>query len=96
MCASSRKTPLTSQPWEGASSQLPNHRTHCLAPPPDRETHEGRTRSALGHSSVLSGQHRAWYSRWTRGRCWVKQPMGKEPEALNSREGSMQPVLEAL
>lgn len=60
MFASSRRT-LLSPAWDSASCGLPCHGTHCLAPTPDCEPHEGRAKSALEHGSVLSAQHRGWY-----------------------------------
>lgn len=75
--------------WEGASSQLPFHRTHCLAPPLDRQPPEGRTRPSLEHCDVLGAQHRAWHVDM------LKLLGEEEPEPRALSEGSMQLVLKA-
>lgn len=62
MFASPRRT-LLSPAWDSASSGLSHHSSHCLAPTPDCEPHEGRAKSALEHGSVPSAQHRGWH-RW--------------------------------
>lgn len=94
MFASSRKTPQTSQPGRVPPLSFPV--TGLIVWLPHLTVNPTKAGPALGHSSVLSAQHRAWHSRWTRGSCSVKPPMRKEPEAPSSSEGSTQPVLEAL
>lgn len=92
MFASSRMTSLTAA-WDGSSSGLPYHRiTVCLlhqTVSPMRAG-PGQPWSMAVFSVPSTGPGTDGHVDLLEGACsWVKQPVGEEPEALSSTEGSM-------